>query len=218
MPAKRLAGGERGRVVSRRRFVAGALGVAAAAAFAGRVWWVNANAFDYPERHYAMGEWVDLDGAFTDNTTWESTKGYALCVQDAQVMTRAEYVERYAQDPASVEAGAYDDVRSVLCVTLAMRNQGNDDGGIMLYDMNLIPQGAVRAMRYQTDLWATSNQNVSDDLYYFSLYTDSEYTAQIPYILYGSHDEDFQHEVRATSFKFIVSNAPVRNIIDIELA
>lgn len=203
--------------VSRRCLIAGGLGLVGALAFSARVWWVNANAFDYPERRYAMGDWVDLDGAFTIYAAWEDTKGYSLCVQDAQVMSRAEYIERYALDPASVEATAYDDVSSVLCVTLAMRNQGNPAGNIHLYDMCLVPEGQIRAMRYHTGLWATSNENVTESMYSFSLFENSEYTAQIPYILYGSSEEDFQHEIRARRFSFTVSNAPVRNIIDIEL-
>lgn len=211
------AGGAR-RALSRRSLVAGGLGAVAAAAFAARVWWVNANAFDYPERRYGVGDWVDLDGAFTVYSAWEDTKGYSLCVQGAQVMSRAEYVERYALDPSGVEATAYDDVPSVLCVTLAMRNRGNPEGGISLYDMALVPKGQIRAMRYHAGLWATSNENVREDMYSFGLLEDSEYTAQVPYILYGDPEEDFQHEIRTRRFAFTVSNAPVRNVIDIELA
>lgn len=211
------AGGAK-RILSRRRLIVGGLGIAAAAAFTARVWWINANAFDYPERRYGMGDWVDLDGAFMVYSAWEDTRGYSLCVQDAQVMSRAEYIERYALDPSDVEATAYDNVPSVLCVTLAMRNQGNPAGGIDLYDMTLVPEGQIRAMRYQAGLWATSNENVSEDMYSFSLFEDSEYTAQVPYILYGESDEDFQHKIRARRFSFTVSNAPVRNVIDIELA
>ena len=211
------AGGAR-RILSRRRLIVGGVGIAAAAAFAARVWWINVNAFDYPERRYGMGDWVDLDGAFMVYSAWEDTRGYSLCVQDAQVMSRAEYIERYALDPSGVEETAYDNVPSVLCVTLAMRNQGNPAGGIDLSDMTLVPEGQIRAMRYQAGLWATSNENVSEDMYSFSLFEDSEYTAQVPYILYGESDEDFQHKIRARRFSFTVSNAPVRNVIDIELA
>ncbi len=217
MAARSGGAGGAGRAPSRRGLVAGALGVAAAA-FAARVRWVNANAFDYPERRHAVGEWVDLDGAFAVYSAWEDTKGYSLCVQDAQVMSRAEYVERHAHDPSGVEATAHDDVPSVLCVTLAMRNRGNPAGGIDLYDMALVPEGQIRAMRYHTGLWATSNKNVTEDMYSFSLFEDSEYTAQVPYILYGEQDEEFRQEIRARRFTFTVSNAPVRNVIDIEIA
>lgn len=83
-----------------------------------------------------------------------------------------------------------------------MRNQGNPAGGIDPYDMTLVPEGQIRVMRYQAGLQATSNENVSEDMYSFSLFEDSEYTAQVPYILYGESDEDFQHEIRARRFSY----------------
>lgn len=209
--------GRTGHRVSRRQFIVGGLGLIGVSALAGRIWWVNANAFDYPEVHYSMGEWVDLDGAFATYRQ-EDTQGYSMCVQDAQIMTRAEYIEKYAIDPMQVEATEYDDVPSVLCVTLAMKNEQNDSGSLHLYDMNLVPEWAASSMRYQMDLWSTSNKNVTDSTYSLSLLEDSEFVTQVPYILYGRTDEDFQQEITARSFKFIVSNAPVRNIIDIELA
>ena len=209
--------GRTGHRVTRRQFIAGGLGLVGISALAGRIWWVNASAFDYPEVHYSMGEWVDLDGAFTTYKQ-EDTQGYSMCVQDAQIMTRAEYIEKYAIDPTQVEATEYDGVPSVLCVTLAMRNEQNDSGGLYLYDMNLVPEWAASSMRYQMDLWGTTNRNITDSTYSFSLTKDSEFVTQVPYILYGRTDEDFQQEITARNFKFIVSNAPVRNIIDIELA
>lgn len=206
-----------GRGISRRRLIAGGAVLAAAAAIAGRIWQVNANAFDYPERHYAMGEWVDLDGAFTTYAN-ENTQGYSLCVQDAQIMTRAEYIERYALDPSQVEPTDYDDVPSVLCLTLAIKNEGSDSGGFYIYDATLVPEGDIRSMGYQASLWGTSNELIDESVYSFSLLRDSEYTAQIPYILYAAPGEDFRHAIHAKRFSFIVSNAPVRNVIDIEVA
>lgn len=213
----RAGHGPRGRKISRRRFVAGGLGVVGAAALAARIWWVNANAFDYPEAHYAMGEWVDLDGAFTTYAD-EGTKGYSLRVREAQIMTRAAYIEHYAEDLSQVATTDYDDVSSILCLTLDMRNTGSDEGGMYIYQMSLIPEGAVRAMRYQLDLWCTSNKNLTDSTATISLLKDSEFTVHIPYVLYGSTEEAFRQEIEARRFKFIVSNAPTRNIIDIELA
>lgn len=207
--------GDATRGVSRRRLVACILGLAGTAALAGRAWQVNASAFDYPERRYAMGEWVELDGAFTIYAN-ENTQGYSLCVQDAQIMARAEYIERYALDPAIVKPTAYDNVPSILCVTLSMQNKGNDSGSFHIYDTTLVPQGEIRAMRYQAALWGATNALIDESMYSFRLLEDSEYTTPIPYILYGDPSEDFALKIRARHFSFIVSNAPVRNIIDIE--
>lgn len=215
MGGELMRAAKKNRTLSRRHLVAAGLGFVAVSALFGRIWWVNGNAFDYPECRYGTGEWVDLDGAFTIYAN-ENTKGYSLCVQDAQVMTRAEYIARYALEPSQVELTDYDDVPSVLCVTLAMRNQGNDTGKIHLYNMSLMPEGEVRSMRYQTDLWATSNKNIGDATYSFRMLVDSEFTTHIPYILYGHYADDFRHEIRARRFSFVVSNAPVRNIIDFE--
>lgn len=206
-----------GRKMSRRRFIVGSLGIAGAAALACRIWWVNANAFDYPEVHYGMGDWVALDGAFTTYAD-EGTQGYSLCVQNAQVMTRAEYIERYAIEPSQAQATEYDDIRSVLCLELAMKNEGNDSGSLWLSQMSLIPEGATNSMEYQAQLWCTSNDALNESVSTISLLEDSEYTTYIPYILYGSTEEAFRQEIEARRFKFIVSNAPTRNIIDIELA
>ena len=214
---RQLGKGGRGCRTSRRRFIVGGLGAAGALAFAGRIWWVNASAFDYPEVHYAMGEWVALDGAFTISSS-ESTQGYSLCVQGTQVMTRAEYVEQHALDPSQIEEGEYDNVRSVLCLELAIKNEGNESGSLWLSQMSLVPEGATNAMRYQAQLWCTSNDTLNESVSSISLLKDSEYTTYIPYILYGSTEEAFQQEIDARRFKFIVSNAPTRNIIDIEVA
>lgn len=73
-------------------------------------------------------------------------------------------------------------------------------------------------MGYQASLWGTSNELIDESVYSFSLLRDSEHTAQIPYILYAAPGKDFQHAIRAKRFSFIVSNAPVRNVIDIEVA
>ena len=203
--------------VSRRRFIIGGLGVVGAAALAGRIWWVNANAFEYPETRHAMGEWVNLDGAFLSYAN-ENTAGYSVCVQGAQVMSRREYIERYALEPSQVGRTDYDDIRSVLCLSLGMRNEGSTAGGFLLSEAALVPEGAIRAMRYQTGLWSTSNKVIDESTGYISLLKDTEFTTQIPYLLYASNEEDFQNEVRSHRFSFTVSNAPVRNIIDIELA
>ena len=209
--------GNTGTKVSRRHFVAGCLGVIGAAALTGRIWWVNANAFEYPEARHALGEWVDLDGAFLSYAN-ESASGYSICVQEARIMSRHEYIERYALEPSQVEGTDYDDVESVLCLSLGMRNEGSTAGGFLLTEATLVPEGAIRAMRYQTGLWATSNKVIDESTGYISLLKDTEFTTQIPYLFYASNEENFQNEITARRFSFTVSNAPVRNIIDIEPA
>lgn len=202
---------------SRRRFVAGCLGAIGVAALAGRIWWVNANAFEYPETHHTMGEWIDLDGAFLSYAN-EATTGYSVSVQDARVMSRREYIERYALAPSQVERTEHDDIESVLCLSLGMKNKGSTAGGFLLTEAKLVPEGAIRAMRYQTDLWATSNKTIDESTGYISLLEDTEFTTHIPYLLYASNEEDYLNEVTCCRLSFTVSNAPVRNIIDIELA
>ena len=118
--------------VSRRRFVAGCLGAVGVAVLAGRIWWINANAFEYPETHHAMGEWVDLDGAFLSYAN-EATTGYSVSVQDARVMSRREYIERYALAPSQVERTEHDAIESVLCLSLGMKNKGSTAGGVLAY-------------------------------------------------------------------------------------
>lgn len=193
----------------------GVVGLLGTAAIAGRIWQVNAQAFDYPEHRYSMGEWVDLDGAFVTYAN-ENTQGYSLCVQEAQVMTRAQYIASYALDPSSVEPTAYDHLPSILCVTLALENKGNDTGSFHIYDTTLVPAGAIRAMSYQTALWSTTNELINESMYAFSLLKDSRYTTPIPYILYGAPTEAFTQEIRTKRFTYTVSNAPVRNVIAIE--
>lgn len=100
-----------------------------------------------------MGEWVDLAGVFT-NYEKVNTRDYSLCVQDAQIITRSEYVRRCALN--SLKAGStteYDNILSALCLMLVIKNNGSESGGFYIYDTALVLEREIRAMGYRTLLW-----------------------------------------------------------------
>jgi hypothetical protein len=197
----------------RRVAVLAVLACVAAVAIGVRVWWVNACAYPYPyeEVHHAVGEQVDLAGAFVEAAT-ERTEGYSLRVVDAEVMDVREYVARYAAETDGAD-GQYDDLDGarVLCLTVELGNDGaSDDGALFLGEMRLVSGEGPLSYHYSQRLWGVSNPNIGPWSLYIQVLPDTTTVQHVPYIL-----EDAAGESGARTFSLVVSNAPVRHVIDI---
>lgn len=229
----------------------------AAALIGWRIWAINQNHLTIPEEHYAMGEWVDLDGAFLyDNQ--ENTKGYSLRITGAELMTAPEYIDRYGKDddaddasPSSTEAvdaasnvsasgtttaevgpastarglsasGEYDDDESVLVLHYDVKNQGNDAGYIDMVTQWVMSDKKNRFYRCDYDLWQTA-EPVMGEMPVMKLVKDSEHSTAVPFSntqsrsLFANVNEEKRLQVTDESVHLVVSNAPVRKVIDIEL-
>lgn len=186
-----------------------------------RIAWVNANALTYPTVHYSMGEWVKLNGAFIYERDSESTDDYSIRVTTAELLSCNEYIERYAGNPSKLqpENDAYN-TKSVLCLTVDLRNQGKD-GQFFIGEAKVLPNGATRALRLDRQLWMESNKNIDEALMFISVYPNTEFTLQIPFITsdiaYTDSQGRYAQELDVSEMSFVVSAAPVRNVIDIEV-
>jgi hypothetical protein len=220
--------------LSRRAFV-GLGSLAALGALTGRVAYVNATAVPEPEViGHAMGEWVELDGAFIELSDLEQTAGYAMRVSEAQVLSPREYVERYTVT-SEVDVGGYDgdiaacDVSSLVCLTIDIRNDGSQ-GQLCFADMCLVAGGrknedflpATELFISSEEQYAASGANFASA--FFAVRPGTEYTIHMPYT-HGSlrgtdwvpYDSVYHNPVNDRAFDMVLSFVPVRHVVSIEL-
>ena len=62
-----------------------------------RVSVVNGNRTVIPEKYYAEGEWLSMDGAFLGSKD-VATDGYSFCIDGAELLTPREYLKRAHDD------------------------------------------------------------------------------------------------------------------------
>lgn len=153
---------------------------------------------------------MPLDGAFL-NYISEQTDGYAIRVTDATIMSPKEYVERYGEHRAELSENST--ARTVLCLTIDIRNQGNDTGGFYIQGALLAPKG--EPVRYVRDgeLWHESNRNIDAMTLFLRVIPNTEFTLHVPYTR-----TDNQDDLTGGQLSFVVSTVPIRHIIDITVA
>lgn len=209
--------------LSRRRFLACGC-VAVACALAGRVWWVNEKRYPYPYEtiRHGMGEWVELDGAFISDSG-ENTQGYGIRLAKAELLSHDEYLERYALD--SEGAGSFTselDAKSIVCLTLELKNDATEEGGfIFLGEARLSGDGLPLKYSYDPSLWAASNPNITTMSYHIGVVPGTSTEQHVPYSLVRSEEENGRYKEAlptVSSYELVVSNAPVRHVIDIKVA
>lgn len=201
-------------------------GLLLALVFVLRVGWVNAHAYPMPEVvHHAMGEWVELDGAFVEERNAESTEGYAVRVTGAERLSYNEYLERYGVKGTEPLAGLTEP--SLVCVTLEIRNTNSETGGLQLESMHLVPERKNEFFRADMALLAETEEGLSADglLFGVAIRPGTEYVVAVPYV---HQDGTTQYEGRTisaaylrpiadTRFELVLTKLPVRHVIDIEL-
>lgn len=132
-----------------------------------------------------------------------------------------------AEDTAVAErtfntSGEFDDDKSVLVLHYDVKNQGNDSGYIDMVTQWVLSDKKNRFYRCDYDLWQTA-ESVMGDMPVMKLVKDSEYSTAVPFSntqsrsLFANVNEEKRLEVTDESVHLVVSNAPVRKVIDIEL-
>ncbi len=192
---------------------------------AGRIWWVNERLYPYPypEEHHSMGEWVELNGAFIDSRS-ENTDGYAIKVTDADMVSYREYLDLYGPEDADIPDDPELNAKSILCLTLELRNDSKTSGGaVLLGEFALIPDGMPLVYNYDPMLWSESNPNINQMSFLIAALPG---TSTVQHIPYGAGDLDatggisrryYSDLATAESYELVISNAPVRHVIDIEI-
>lgn len=193
----------------RAGFIVGALALAAVIAIGVRIWWVNASLPSVPLEYYQMGEWVPLEGAFQNGTSSEQTFGYSLMVESAEVVTYDEYLERHGVAPA----GSHGDARCVVDVTLRIKNEGTEQGGINVFQMVLTPERGneylICDVMSEDALWPRVEPNADSSV---SIRPGTEYVTHVPYVFNGG-DEVYGREVTDRAFTLLASRMPARKMV-----
>lgn len=197
--------------MSRRRvgLVAGLMLLAASVAIGVRIWWVNASLPSIPLEYYQTGEWVPLEGAFQNDASSEQTSGYSLMVESAEVVTYDEYLERHGV----TASGTHGTARCVVDVTLRIRNDGTEQGGINVFQMVLVPERGneylICDVMSEDALWPQVEPNADSSA---SIRPGTEYVTHIPYVFNGG-EEVYDREVTDRSFTLLLSRMPVRKMV-----
>lgn len=198
----------------RRQLALSIAALLAVVAIAARIWWVNATLPHVQVEYYEQGEWVMLDGAFHYRAD-EGTQGYSIMVEDAAVMTYDEYLSAYGD--GDEELGTHGDAQCVVNVTLRIRNDGTEQGGIRIFEMLLVP---ARSNEYlicdimnDDALWPKVEENASMSV---SIRPGTEYVVHLPYVFNGLDMEAYGRIVEDRSFALLISRAPTRKMVVVE--
>lgn len=183
------------------------------AAWIARVAWVNANAEKVPVLTYAMGEDVALRGAFFESKDAENTDSYSVRLVGAELMSRSEYLEGSGGSPQRQA----DDPRAVVCLELALRNDGDGPGAYNLLFSVLSAQDGSEYLVADTELWSKVNPKISAGQYTVAVRPHSEYVAIIPYAINSSGDDKYKKEIASRRFWLTVSDYPAKNVVDVQL-
>lgn len=192
------------------------------ATWAVRVWYVNAYPPEkpVPVEHYAMGEWVDLDGTYLF-ADYQSPQGYSVRVNKAELLTPREYLERYGAE--GYEPVDDDEGKSVVSLEVEIEHVGDGEVGLVLFEQRLIPERKNVALHYDMDLWGEAEPALKGEPGIFALRPDSTYVAHIPFTfiatpdLMESYEESPRLEIADAAFEYLLSNEPVKKVVDIVL-
>lgn len=182
-------------------------------AYVARVAWVNATAQKVPVQNYAMGQDIALDGAFFESKDAENTASYSVRVVGAELMSRFEYLE--GSDGSS--QGGLGEPRSVVCLELAIRNDGDDAGAFNLMFAVLSAQDGSEYLMADPELWSKVNPKVSAGQYTVAVRPHTEYVARVPYAINSSGEAKYAKAIAARSFWWAASDYPIKKVVNVQL-
>lgn len=177
-----------------------------------RIAYVNLAAPRIPVDMHALGEEVTPGEAFLSDKAEDYAGDYTFCITEAKLMTPNEYLNAYAKDgTTSVDRG---DERSVLAVTLRLRNDGTEAGGIDSYLWKVVPSSKNASLDPDESLWIHTEPEM-EQLSAFALHPGQSWEFVIPFV--NSGDPPFFEDstdwrrlvLDETSYEFILTNMPV---------
>lgn len=201
--------------LTRCQMIAGSLAALATVGVGARIWYLNSNHVGLQVVEHEMGEWVELDGAFCV-TSSENTKGYAMKVEEARIMSYNEYVEAYANDGSQPVDGM--DTPCLAVLTIDIRNDGHvGEGGLNLFEMYLIPARSNDYFIEDADLFLMSEVKLREagaNGWTVGIKDGTEYQIHLPYIL-NDMNNCYTTQMKDTEFSYYISNLPVRHSIQV---
>lgn len=129
-----------------------ALSVILLAAWYGwRVQVVNGVAEQVPLETYSEREWLALDDGYIIDEAIEDLNGYYVRLDGARAMTPNEYLAEYGDANGSTVSDG--DRKTVLAVTMTIKNEHNESGGFEAYLWTVIPDALNTEYRYDAALF-----------------------------------------------------------------
>ena len=126
-------------------------------------------------------------------------------------MTRNEYLEKYGGTTLDDRDGA----RCVVDVTLVIRNDGTEQGGLNVFQMVLTPargnEYLICDVMNEEALWPQVESGADTTV---SIKPGTEYEVHIPYVFNGG-EEVYEREVNDRDFTLLLSRMPVRKMVNV---
>lgn len=199
---------------------AAVLAIVLCACYVVAVWRVNETAIQYPVERHAMGETVNLDGAFNETSDIEQTKDYALTVVGAHVMSVGSYLAQYGVKDATVTTDS--PVSSVVVLDIRIDHRGSShSGALLMADDVLVTPSGNEFYQFDPKLWAATEKKANPQQTYLSIRPGTSYVTHVPFVygfsLGSGDDSAYWHEVTERSFDFEVSRIPICHVIEIHL-
>lgn len=166
--------------------------------------------------HYPMGQWVELNGAYTD-VPEEYTQGYFVRVNNAEKLSVNEYINKYNRQ--KLEQHIFSDAKNIICISIEFRNDNKNqtEGGISFFNYILIPERKNEYFRWSADLWQYHQAGLQDHPFGFSVRNNLSQIFVVPYTYNERTYRSFSDlpPIEDKKFYLLVSNAPQKKYIDI---
>ena len=184
-----------------------------------RVWRVNKNYPDIPQKTYEAGEWINLSGSQMEEN--DNRDGYYLRIDEKRILSTEEYLHLYAEVSEKTE---YDEqVKNqnlwkpdkVYLLTVTLKNESEDESterGVnwsffYLYEKN-------RVLDFEPELYRFANRSAEGSPA-LSLKPGTEKKFYLPYGVYEERMEKDIRDLEELPFQLIVSLWPGQNLVKV---
>lgn len=177
-----------------------------------RIFMVNATAIQQQVKYYDVGQEVKLDGCFT-NIVDENTVGYSVTVHSGRLTTFGEFAEKYG---GNTEPSAYEltSESKIIELEVSIKNEENTDGYIFLRGWGW--QSKNDEWIPCMELWNMEFEQ-STGSFSFVLKPNSEMRVSIPFETNNDYELMHNDYPIEDSYNLVVSRAPVKKMIRINL-
>lgn len=178
-----------------------------------RVYRVNINAFHQKEKHYSMGEQVQLENNFFFSGD-ENTEGYSIKVNNARLENYSKFLKKYGE--TSLTSDKEVTPKYVCLLDVTVKNINNEKGYLNTIAFALF-NGALQ-IPIDFELWNIIDKNIDGNTV-LKLKKDSEVNITLPFVAQSLDEEmnskELSKRLESEEFSFWVCDFPVRKLIDI---
>lgn len=177
-----------------------------------RIYFVNTTAIQQQIECYEKNEEVKLEGCFI-NIVDENTTGYSITVHSGKLTTFGEFAKKYK---GNTEPSAYEltEESKIIELDVSIKNEGNSDGYIFFRSWGL--QSKNDEWIPCMELWNMEFEQTAGSVN-FTLKPNSEMRLSIPFETNNDYELMHNDYPIEESYDLVVSRAPVKKIIRIDL-